>query len=214
VYNKCCKARFLERRNAIKFERVDMVKIRGWVYVISNPAMIGILKIGFSTKDPELRAKEFDHTNSPHPFVVEYDVLVQSPRDLEQAVHKKLLHVNEGKEWFRCSLSEAITAIREVVGSELLLENYMKMDRDNVIEFDKNNLDNADAQFKIGENYFLSATSKDAKKAMEWLILADVQGHSEARTMMLAIKGNTYSQCKLKEKYGDSIEQNIKDAMR
>lgn len=42
-----------------------LVSIRGWVYVIDNPAMPDILKIGYSTKDPSLRAKELASRGFP-----------------------------------------------------------------------------------------------------------------------------------------------------
>jgi hypothetical protein len=32
--------------------------IRGWVYVIFNEAMPDLVKVGYSTKDPNLRAEE------------------------------------------------------------------------------------------------------------------------------------------------------------
>jgi len=38
--------------------------MKGWVYVISNKAMSGLVKVGYSTKDPELRAAELSHTAS------------------------------------------------------------------------------------------------------------------------------------------------------
>lgn len=114
-----------------------MAKIRGWVYIISNPAMPNIYKIGFSTKDPELRAKEFNQTNSPHPYVVEYDALVESPRDMEQAVHKILNHKREGKEWFRCTLEEAVLAVRQIIGTDMILENYKKVDRDKIAKIEE-----------------------------------------------------------------------------
>lgn len=97
--------------------------MRGWVYVISNKAMPGLLKVGFTLKDPDLRARELDHTGAPHPYVVEYEVMVNEPRDIEQRVHSQLSQVNEAKEWFRCSLQDAITSIRALVGTGVILEN-------------------------------------------------------------------------------------------
>lgn len=89
------------------------MKIRGWVYIISNSGMPNLLKIGFSTKDPELRARELDSAGFPHPFKVEADFLVDNPRDVEQRAHSLLNHLREGKEWFRCNLSEAASAIKQ-----------------------------------------------------------------------------------------------------
>ena len=85
--------------------------------------MPGLLKIGFTLKDPSIRARELEQTGVPHPFVVDYEVMVENPRNLEQLIHKKLEHVRERKEWFRCNLSEAVEAIRMLVGNTGLLEN-------------------------------------------------------------------------------------------
>ena len=97
--------------------------MRGWVYIISNEAMPGLLKVGFTLKDPSLRARELEGTGVPHPFVVDYEILVENPRALEQSIHKKLANFHEQKEWFRCTLSEAVEAVRVLVGESVLLEN-------------------------------------------------------------------------------------------
>lgn len=99
------------------------MSVRGWVYLITNKAMPGLVKLGYSTKDPCLRAKELDNTGSPHPYVVEYDILVNDPRDYEQHLHHIFADQREGKEWFRCSVSQMIQEIRKLVGEAKLLEN-------------------------------------------------------------------------------------------
>jgi hypothetical protein len=96
--------------------------IRGWVYVITNTAMPDLVKVGYSLKDPALRARKLNHTGSPHPYSVEYDVLVRDPRLVEQQVHASLTAKLEGKEWFRCSVADAIQAIRLVTGANALLQ--------------------------------------------------------------------------------------------
>ncbi len=97
--------------------------MRGWVYILSNKAMPDLLKVGFTLKDPALRARELEQTGVPHPFVVNYEVMVENPRHLEQRIHLKLAHVRERKEWFRCTLPEAVEAVRALVGNDALLEN-------------------------------------------------------------------------------------------
>ena len=64
--------------------------MNGWVYVISNKAMLGLVKVGYTTKDPELRADELNHTGSPYPYIVEYEVLIEDPYQVEQRVHRRL----------------------------------------------------------------------------------------------------------------------------
>ena len=91
------------------------MKIRGWVYVLSNQAMPGLVKVGYSTKDPQLRIEELAATGLPHAFLLEYDALVVDPRDIEQSVHSRLNAVHEAKEFFRCSIAKAVTEIQEEV---------------------------------------------------------------------------------------------------
>lgn len=98
------------------------VHVRGWVYIIKNKAMPDLLKIGFSTKDPFIRAKDFDGAALPYPYIVVYDVMVYSPYDVEQAVHKELTHLRENKEWFRCSVLTAVTAIRKLTDGKRIVE--------------------------------------------------------------------------------------------
>lgn len=100
------------------------MSIRGWVYVVTNEAMPGLVKVGFSTKDPSLRAKDFDSAALPYPYAVAYDILVFSPREVEQAVHRALKErgKHEQKEWFKCSVQDAIAAIRDVAAGQNSVE--------------------------------------------------------------------------------------------
>lgn len=104
--------------------------MKGWVYVISNQAMPGLIKIGYSTKDPELRARELNHTGSPHPYIVEYEMLIDEPYRLEQQVHKALRHQGEGREWFRCSAEEAIAVIKQVAEGRAIHEVFKRAERE------------------------------------------------------------------------------------
>ena len=61
--------------------------MKGYVYVISNSAMPRYIKVGFSTKDPALRATEFN-TASPEDYVVDYEILIDDPR-------LSLIHISE-----------------------------------------------------------------------------------------------------------------------
>ena len=102
--------------------------MKGWVYIISNKSMPGLLKIGYSMKDPEIRAIELDGTGIPHKYVVDYEVLVEDPYSIEQAVHKKLKKYWEAKEWFNCNIEKAIATIKSVIGENIYVENYFNAD--------------------------------------------------------------------------------------
>jgi hypothetical protein len=99
--------------------------MRGWIYVISNKAMVGLVKVGHSTKDPRLRAEELDNTGSPYPYIVEVDVLVEEPYQIEQQVQRNMMHLSAGKEWFRCTPKEALKQILRVTnGKEIHISKY------------------------------------------------------------------------------------------
>lgn len=91
--------------------------------------MPGLVKVGYSS-DPELRAEELNHTGSPHPYDVDYKMLVEEPHQIEQKAHRALSLKRERKEWFRCSPEDAIAAIKQVVGIAFLSESYIRADRE------------------------------------------------------------------------------------
>jgi hypothetical protein len=111
--------------------------MKGWVYVMSNRAMPGLLKVGFSSKDPDLRAEDLNHPGSPHPYVVDYEVLVEDPYRLEQRVHGALAHYSEAKEWFRCEAEVAVAAIREAAAGQIIHETFKRADRQRALAIQK-----------------------------------------------------------------------------
>jgi len=117
---------YLGTRSKVK-ERNDLMK--GWVYVFSNKAMPGLVKIGYTDRDPEERIKE-QHSGLPYSHELEYEILVNNPHSDEQSAHRKLASKHESKEWFRCTPEEAVNAIRSVTGSNYHIENYKKADRE------------------------------------------------------------------------------------
>lgn len=135
---------------------------KGWVYVITNKAMPGLVKVGYSMKDPELRAQELNHTGSPHPYEVEYDALVDEPRDIEAAAHKMLASYSEGKEWFRCTPADAVGVIRDLSRDCLKFENYRKVDRERVERLEQERLAAQRAAAQAAE----IAAQRDSRQAL------------------------------------------------
>jgi len=85
--------------------------MKGFVYVMSNKAMPDLVKIGFSTKHPELRAKELEGTGLPYAYIVEYCAFLENPFEVEQATHQRLADKNEAKEFFRVGIEEAVFSL-------------------------------------------------------------------------------------------------------
>lgn len=96
--------------------------MEGYVYVISNRAMPGLMKVGFTTNTPEERASQLDGTHSPHPMEIEYRAYVPNVHEVEMEAHRVLRPYHEGKEWFRCSRDQAVGAVKRAAGATLKRE--------------------------------------------------------------------------------------------
>lgn len=89
---------------------------KGYIYVLMNPSMEGIVKIGKTNRDPQQRAKELSATTGvPTPFVVVYDEYFEDCTLAENFVHAYLEHqgyrVSENREFFKVPLKYAISAV-------------------------------------------------------------------------------------------------------
>ena len=86
----------------------------GYVYVMSNEAMLGIYKIGCTSRNPDERANDLNTTGVPKPFVVEYCINIDNYVNIEKLVHNELSAYNFGKEFFKCDLEKCILTIKHV----------------------------------------------------------------------------------------------------
>lgn len=84
----------------------------GYVYVLTNPSMPGLVKIGSSKFSGSRRASELFTTGVPTPFVLEFEIYCLEPKFTEQSVHDRLSeHRCEGREFFRIDVFEAVHAV-------------------------------------------------------------------------------------------------------
>lgn len=83
--------------------------MRGYVYILVNPAMPGLVKIGMTRRSPAVRARELSGTAVPRPFRVAYSLQVEDCDAVEGRVHAALArHRENGKrEFFRIDVSTA-----------------------------------------------------------------------------------------------------------
>lgn len=87
--------------------------IFGFVYVLTNISIPGMVKIGYTTNLPEDRAKDLFKTGVPTPFEVAFRILSMFPKNLEQLVHEDLYNfrVRAKKEFFEVAPEKAIDSI-------------------------------------------------------------------------------------------------------
>lgn len=88
-----------------------------WVYILSNPTMPNMFKIGFTKNLPEERAKQISNsTGVALPYKVEWAFHCYNGFSLEQEVHHKLegYRVNSNREFFHIPIEEAKETIEEL----------------------------------------------------------------------------------------------------
>jgi hypothetical protein len=94
-------------------------KGNGYVYVLSNSKMPGLVKIG-RTNQVDQRARELSRqTGVPTDFAVEAKFASHAPEEHESEI-KRRLHSKRivGKEFFEMDLGEAIRIVQAVVGTD------------------------------------------------------------------------------------------------
>jgi hypothetical protein len=86
----------------------------GFVYVMINPAMRGLVKIGHSGAS-QLRAKAGRGTWVPDDFIVVYDELVTDCKGVETRVHQRFAQYRHqpNREFFQIPIREAIRGLIE-----------------------------------------------------------------------------------------------------
>jgi hypothetical protein len=98
-----------------------------YLYIANNPAMPGLIKVGFTNRSPGDRVRELDTTGVPAPFNVVFVACVDNARDLEKRVHDALEkhRFRSGREFFAIAIEDAIRAVMESA-SQAGIEVYFK----------------------------------------------------------------------------------------
>jgi T5orf172 domain len=92
-----------------------MTDHQGYVYILSNPSMPGLLKIGITTDTIDIRGSNLYTTGVPEPFKLEAWYWASSASHVEKRIHK-ILHAvrpNLEREFFRISFDDAIKILKD-----------------------------------------------------------------------------------------------------
>jgi len=106
-------------RQLLKDEFHGRPEHHGFVYILSNPAMPGLLKIGSTVGPVETRARSLSRTTGvPEPFKVEkvFPVYI-NPKEAEKRAHRvlDLFRSTRNREFFRLSVENAVDAIQPLL---------------------------------------------------------------------------------------------------
>src|SRR3546814_10711833 len=92
--------------------------VRGYVYILANPSMPGLVKIGMTRRSPLVRARELSGTGVPRPFRVAYSLEVENCAEVEGRVHAALARrrINDDREFFRIGIGPARRTVDREAG--------------------------------------------------------------------------------------------------
>ena len=114
----------------------------GTVYVLTNPAMPGMVKIGKTTRDVSFRLADLYSTGVPLPFECEYAALVKDVDETEKAFHIAFHpnRVNPRREFFNIKSEQAIILLKQMAIEDvtpLVQEKANKIDLEAIPSVEK-----------------------------------------------------------------------------
>ena len=198
----------------------------GYVYVLMNPSMKGLVKIGKSTRTPQQRADELSSTTGvPTPFVVVYDYYFESCTKAEQYIHtyleEKGFRVSGKREFFEIPVKDAVDAVMEAknhfgefiknedneieieIPTSEVLDSFL--DSLDGLERTEKNGDPGKIMLLMGLNHFLGLDGElqDYEEALIYFEKALKLGESDAYLKI----GSMY-------KYGQGVKENESQAFK
>lgn len=89
----------------------------GWLYVLENPAMPNLCKVGMTTRSPEERAEELLTTGVPQPFRIAAAWPTADVKAAERAAHEALARwrTHDTREWFAVPAARAVAVLEAVL---------------------------------------------------------------------------------------------------
>lgn len=85
------------------------------VYVLSNEAMPGLVKIGYTDRTADKRVKELVTTGVPCAFTIELEIIVDNARRLEKSLHERFRKHRYNREFFKLTANDAALGIAKFV---------------------------------------------------------------------------------------------------
>jgi hypothetical protein len=101
----------------------------GFVYVLANPRMPGLVKVGVTHRLIEDRARALYSSGVPVAFDVEFGLTTSHPGDVERATHRLLGDSRlPGREFFEASVGEATEAVQTAAAQVAGLQHWAAAD--------------------------------------------------------------------------------------
>ena len=91
---------------------------RGYVYILTNDHMPGLVKVGRTTANPKIRARQLSSTGVPGEFIVKESEFSKDCKKLESMLHNLFqpTRVNSQREFFKFDADLAALILRVYAG--------------------------------------------------------------------------------------------------
>jgi hypothetical protein len=88
----------------------------GYVYILTNVSLPGMIKVGRTLRDSRSRARELFTTGLPTPFQVAFEIFSDEHEKLEADFHQELhdFRISNNREFFKYPLDKAITLLQQL----------------------------------------------------------------------------------------------------
>jgi T5orf172 domain len=88
----------------------------GYVYILTNVSLPGMMKVGRTLRDSRSRARELFTTGLPTPFQVVFEIFSDEHEKLEAAFHQELhdFRISNNREFFKYPLDKAIALLQKL----------------------------------------------------------------------------------------------------
>lgn len=181
----------------------------GYVYVLMNPTMKDLVKIGKTRRDVEERAKELSAaTGIPTPFIIVYDSYFENCSEAETFIHtylgEKGYRFAPNREFFEIPIKDAIDAVMKAKEhfSDISIE---KSDQDAQTTYDPD-MDNilvVEMKTKADDYYYgFGDELQDYEKALKYYLQSIKLGSIEAYQDV----GNMY-------RFGEGVKEDKNKAL-
>lgn len=96
---------------------MDSSTQRGYVYILTNDRLPGLVKIGMTMRNPFQRATELRSTGMPTNFNVAAAIFVDNPKQIESQLHRIFdsVRVERDREFFEIDCNSVLSALVELI---------------------------------------------------------------------------------------------------
>jgi len=192
------------------------IESKGYIYILINPSMEGLVKIGKTTRDPEERVKELSTTGVPTPFILIYKKLVSNCDKAENLIHLYLeergKRLSSNREFFTLKPYEAIEMVTEILESQSFESENSNIY--NEVETPKNNSEIGDDLFEQAETFYYGFDDEipDYSKAIEFyekaIKFGNIDSYLKLGIIYLAGEGMRANPKKAREYFQEGIRNN------